>query len=272
MELRAEKISRDYTRKGKGTNVFTAVKETSLTLVPGTLTEIVGRSGSGKSTFLNMMAGLLEPTTGKLWLGDTDLYALDDGARSRIRNEKIGVIPQGQTGLHSLTVLENVMLPFLLYHGTGMKTGKTAAGAAFAKKPDAASVSADRQAAAPAVQQAATAAPADRKEAKERALALLERVGLLHLKDVWPNELSGGEMRRLSIARALLMKPEILLADEPTGDLDDDNTRTVLLLLRECANQGMAVLLVTHERDAAPYADTIYRMSDGILEPGDRDA
>lgn len=253
--LRAEKISRNYFRKGNGTNFFTAVKETDLILAPGTLTEIVGRSGSGKSTLLNMMAGLLEPTGGKIRLGDIDLYALDDEARSRVRNERIGVIPQGQTGLHSLTVLENVMLPYLLYYGAGeKKAGRTAAGTAA-------------EAAA-----GTGGAPSNTEEAKTRALELLERVGLLHLKDVWPNELSGGEMRRLSIARALLMKPEILLADEPTGDLDDDNTRTVLRLLRECADQGTAVLLVTHERDAAPYADTIYRMSDGVLAPGDRDA
>ena len=90
-------------------------------------------------------------------------------------------------------------------------------------------------------------------------------MGIAHLQDVYPNELSGGEMRRLAIARVLVMKPGILLADEPTGDLDDENTRAVLALLRRCADEGTAVLLVTHETEAADYADAVYKMSDGIL-------
>lgn len=223
MELRAEKISRRYFRQGKGRNFFFAVQETDFSLPAGALTEITGRSGSGKSTLLNMLAGLLEPTTGKVLLDDADLYALEDGERSRLRNGRIGVIPQGQTGLHSLTVLENVMLPSRMYEKQPC--------------PD------------------------------EQALELLERVGIAHLRDVYPNELSGGEMRRLAIARALVMGPGILLADEPTGDLDDENTRAVLSLLRRCADEGRAVLLVTHEREAAAYADAIYKMSDGVLAP-----
>lgn len=134
----------------------------------------------------------------------------------------IGVIPQGHTGLRSLTVLENVMLPFLLY-GT----------------------------------------PVPEKEAMES----LEKVGIAQLRDAFPGELSGGEMRRLSIARALIRKPKILLADEPTGDLDDENTRAVLELLRREADAGAAVLLVTHEREAAAWADRVFRMEKGALLP-----
>lgn len=221
MELRAEGVSRRYFRQGKSRNFFFAVQEIELILPAGRLTEITGRSGSGKSTLLNMLAGLLEPTAGKVLLDDTDIYALEDAERSRLRNRSIGVIPQGQTGLHSLTVLENVKLPSLMYEKTACTD--------------------------------------------EWALALLERVGIAHLRDVYPNELSGGEMRRLAIARALVMRPGILLADEPTGDLDDENTGTVLSLLRSCADEGMAVLLVTHEREAAAYADAVYKMSDGVL-------
>ena len=102
-------------RQGKGTNYFWAVKKTDFALSPGKLTEITGRSGSGKSTLLNMLGGLLAPTEGKVLLDGEDLYALDDGRCSRLRNRHIGVIPQGQTGLHSLTVMENVKLPALLY-------------------------------------------------------------------------------------------------------------------------------------------------------------
>jgi putative ABC transport system ATP-binding protein len=81
-----------------------------------------------------------------------------------------------------------------------------------------------------------------------------------------PSELSGGEMRRMAIARAFVTKPSIVLADEPTGDLDDENTRAVLSLLRKCADEGRAVLLVTHEREAAEYADQVFRMNEGLLE------
>lgn len=222
MILRTENVTRQYFRQGKGTNVFTALQETSLSISGGKLIEIMGRSGSGKSTLLNVCAGLLEPTAGKVFLDDTDLYALEDKERSRLRNQAIGVIPQGQTGLRSLTVLENVLLPCEMYGITGQE---------------------------------------------EYAMELLERVGIADLAGTYPSELSGGEMRRLSIARALIRKPGVLLADEPTGDLDDENTHVVLGMLRRFADEGTAVLLVTHESDAEEYADEVYRMEKGILKP-----
>ena len=220
MELRAEGVSRRYFRQSKLSNVFFAVKETNFALPAGKLTEITGRSGSGKSTLLHMLAGLLAPTTGRVLLGDTDLYALDDAERSKLRNEHIGVIPQGQTALRSLTVLENVKLPCLMYGD---------------------------------------------EVSDEIPMSLLERVGIAALRDAYPNELSGGELRRLAIARALLRRPRVLLADEPTSNLDDENTHAVLRLLRQCADEGAAVLLVTHEREAAEYADCVLYMSDGVL-------
>ena len=220
MELKAEGVSRQYFRQSKLSNVFLAVNETSLILPAGQLTEITGRSGSGKSTLLHMLAGLLTPTTGRVLLGSTDLYALDDAERSKLRSKSIGVIPQGQTALRSLTVLENVKLPCMMYGD---------------------------------------------EVADDTALELLECVGLAALRDAWPNKLSGGELRRLAIVRALLRKPAVLLADEPTSNLDDENTRAVLRLLRQYADEGAAVLLVTHEREAAEYADRLLCMSDGIL-------
>ena len=222
MILRTENVTRQYFRQGKGTNVFTALQETSLSISGGKLIEIMGRSGSGKSTLLNVCAGLLEPTTGKVFLDDTDLYALEDKERSRLRNQAIGVIPQGQTGLRSLTVLENVLLPCEMYGITGQE---------------------------------------------EYAMELLDRVGIADVAGTDPSELSGGEMRRLSIARALIRNPGVLLADEPTGDLDDENTHVVLGMLRRFADEGTAVLLVTHESDAEEYADEVYRMEKGILKP-----
>ena len=231
MELKATGITRQYQRQGRGTNIFTAVKETDLVLETGKLVEIEGRSGSGKSTLLNMMAGILVPTAGRVELDGQNLYDLPDPELSRIRNRQIGMIPQGQTGLRALTVLENVLLPAMLYPESA---GQKEQGAR-------------------------------KEELKARAQELLEQVGIAHLQGAYPDELSGGELRRLAIARALIMDPGIVLADEPTADLDDENTRAVLSLLRGCADEGRAVLLVTHEREAAEYADEVYRMNDGRL-------
>ena len=222
MVLKAEHVSRRFFRQRKGSNVFYAVKDVTL-LPAGTLTELTGRSGSGKSTLLNLLAGLLEPTEGKVFLDGEDLYALPDASRSRTRNEKLGVIPQGQSALHTLTVLENVLLPGLMYGNAC---------------------------------------------SEERGMELLEQVGIAQLRNAYPGELSGGEQRRLAIARALALRPGVLLADEPTGDLDDENTQTVLSLLRRSADEGLAVLLVTHEREAARYVDRHYRMDGGMLLEG----
>ena len=220
LETLKKGITRKYLRQTKTSNVFTAVAETDFTLRGGELAEVTGRSGSGKSTLLNMLAGLLKPTEGHIFVDGEDIYSMDDGKRSRFRNLNMGVIPQGQTGLQSLTVLENVLLPCRMYGNE---------------------VSADY------------------------AKGLLERVGIGELASSYPNELSGGELRRMAIARALINRPKILLADEPTGDLDDENTHEVLSLLRETADEGTAVLLVTHEREAAAYADRLYRMNSGTL-------
>ena len=187
----------------------------------GKMIEITGRSGSGKSTLLNMLAGMLTPTSGKVLLDDTDLYALDEKSLSRLRNEKIGLIPQGHTALLSLTVLENVILPAILYHKDA--------------------------------------------QPEERAKELLEKVGIGNLANAKPNELSGGELRRMAISRAMLLHPGILLADEPTAGLDNENTLAVLSLLRIAADDGAAVLLVTHENEAAQYADQVYTMDGGKL-------
>ena len=221
MELRAEGAARFFLRKMKSSNIFYAVQKTDLTLEPGQLAVISGRSGSGKSTLLNMMCGLLKPSEGSVWADGLDLYSLGDGALSRLRNEKFGIIPQGGSGLGSLTILENVMAPALMY-GKG-------------------------------------------KEIRKRAGDLLERFGIAHLSEAFPKELSGGELRRMAIARALILQPEVLFADEPTGDLDDENTALVLSVLRDAADKGAAVMLVTHEGSAAAYGDVLYAMHDGVL-------
>lgn len=219
--LEAQGIRKEFIRQGKGTNRLVAVQDTDLTLGAGELTVLMGRSGSGKSTLLNMLAGLLAPTAGRILLDGEDLYAMEDRALSRLRNARIGVIPQGQTALHSLTVLENVLLPVRMYD--------------------------------------------PKADAAPEAAALLERLGIAELQQDKPAALSGGELRRMAIARAVIRRPQIILADEPTGDLDDENTAIVFDFLRESARNGAAVLVVTHEGDAVQYADRIFRMNAGVL-------
>lgn len=229
MILKAEKISRQFFRKRGGSNLFTAVEETDLTLEPGTFTVVTGRSGGGKSTLLNMLSGLLVPTTGKVCADDANLYAMEDEALSSFRNLHFGMIPQGQTAIFSLTVLENILLPLTMFD-------------VQKREPE---VFADAQ-----------------NYAKE----LMEKTGIAELADVMPSDLSGGEMRRMSIARALIRRPQILFADEPTGDLDDANTRIVLTILKEQAQEGKTVFLVTHEKETFAYADAVYRMDGGVLK------
>ncbi|MBQ3379978.1 MAG: ABC transporter ATP-binding protein [Clostridia bacterium] len=223
MKLIAEGIRRSFFRNKESANTFNAVEKTNFILPEGELTEIIGRSGSGKSTFANILAGLLKPSEGKVFIDGKDIYELEDKARSEFRNKHIGMIPQEQTGLRSLTVLENVLLPVSLYKDASKKES-------FAKE-------------------------------------LLKMVGIEDLWDVYSNELSGGELRRMVIARALINEPEIIIADEPTGDLDDETTNLVLKLLREAADRGASVLMNTHERKALAYADTVYRMDKGVLKP-----
>ena len=221
MVMKAESIVKRYFRKTGGANFFLAVKPLNLELAGGETTVLMGRSGSGKTTLLNMLCGLLTPTEGKVWIGDTDLYSLDDRALSRLRSERIGVVPQGRSAVDTLTVLENILLPAKLY---------------------------------------------GRPLPARNAQQWMEQLGIFHLRDARPAELSGGELRRMAIVRALAQCPDFLFADEPTGDLDDENTSLVLSALRDYAHgREKAVFIVTHENDALRYADTAYRMDGGQL-------
>lgn len=221
MILEATGLSKEFARARGGRRVFTAVHPLDIGLDEGQLTVISGHSGSGKSTLLTMLAGILTPTAGHVHVDGTDLYALRDEERSRLRNARIGLVPQGNTALRALTVLDNVLLPSVLY-------------------------SRDE---APAA----------------RGRELLTTVGLADLAEAKPTELSGGELRRMAIARALLMEPSIVLADEPTAGLDSANATAVLTLLRDAANAGAAVLVVSHETEASHFADRSYTMEDGHL-------
>lgn len=219
--VEARGVAKDYPRAGASGGVLTAVRPLDLELDPGSLTVITGRSGSGKSTLLSMLAGMLAPTSGAVTLDGADLYSLDERSRSRLRNAKIGLVPQGHTALRALSVLDNVLLPSVLY--------------------------------------------SRRRPPRRRAESLLEAVGIAELARVGPHELSGGELRRMAVARALLMEPGVVLADEPTAGLDEESTTGVLELLRKTAQEGAAVLVVTHEEEAARFADRVLTMDAGEL-------
>ena len=221
MIIEATGLTKEFARARGGKRLFTAVHPLDIGLEERQLTVVSGHSGSGKSTLANMLAGILTPTAGHVRLDGTDLYSLRDEELSRLRNERIGLVPQGHTALRALTVLDNVLLPSILY-------------------------SKDE-------------APA------ERARELLAAVGLDDLADAAPTELSGGELRRMAIARALLMDPAIVIADEPTAGLDSANATAVLTLLRDAADRAAAVLVVSHEAEAQRFADRSYVMEDGHL-------
>ena len=215
--LEARDVCKRFFRKGReSASYFDAVAAMDLVLVSGELVEVVGRSGSGKTTLLCMLAGLLTPTSGTVSFEGQDLYALDEPARAKLRNEHFGVVPQGQTPLYDLTVLQNVCLPHGIYR--------------------------------------------DAREVEDRALERLGSLGIAELSECYPAELSGGELRRMALARALVNEPKVIFADEPTGDLDDKNTKVVLRTLQDAARRGASVLLVTHERSAASYADRTVRL------------
>ncbi|MDR1028004.1 MAG: ABC transporter ATP-binding protein [Clostridiales Family XIII bacterium] len=218
MILEARAISKEYRR---GDTTFFAVDRASLSIAKGEFVCIVGRSGSGKSTLLSMLAGLLTPDAGAVLFDGRDCALLGDEAISRLRNTRLGYIMQGYSVLPNFTVLQNVILPHVLF-----------------KRED---------------------------DPYEKALALLDRVGIRPLADQYPARLSGGELRRVSVARALLPSPDLLLADEPTGDLDAESAAAIMRLFAEIAAAGTAVLMVTHDTEATKGVDRVLTMRSGRL-------
>ncbi len=220
MLLVADKIKKNYSRKGHREDELDAVKETTFEVDEGEFVAIVGRSGGGKSTFLSMLSGLLKPTDGKVFYGGLDIYSLSDDKLSKLRNKDFGVVPQDHLILKNLTVQENILIAKEMYGG---------------------------------------------KCEEGRIEKLLVDVGLPGYESYRADELSGGELRRLAIARALINEPKILFADEPSGDLDDHTTRKIMELFKDLAAKKTAIIMVTHDRDALEYADKIYRMDYGKL-------
>jgi putative ABC transport system ATP-binding protein len=214
VELRG--VSKTYTNEGQPVEVL---HEVSLSAAPGSVTALVGRSGCGKTTLLNLAGAMDVPTRGEVLIDGRSTSSLNDAELTALRRKRIGFVFQSFQLLPTLTVLENVELPLLL------------AGA-----PKSAATALDRL----------------------RWVELEEKAASL------PYQLSGGQMQRVAIARALANSPELLIADEPTGNLDDSSGSQILALLRRSADQfGAAVLVATHSAEAAAIADVRVHLRDG---------
>ena len=201
----------------------TVLDGTSLEIAAGEVAAIVGESGTGKSTLLNLIAGLDLPDAGSVRVGGTDLATLSDDARTELRRVRLGFVFQSFLVLPHLSVLQNVELPLVL----------------------------------------AGVTPAERVA---RAQELLAAVGLGARAASMPRELSGGEMQRVAVARALVHRPVLVLADEPTGNLDPDTAGVVLdTLLAELRSRGAAGVIVTHSAAAAARADRRLLLEHGRL-------
>ncbi|MCX6835143.1 MAG: ABC transporter ATP-binding protein [candidate division Zixibacteria bacterium] len=198
-----------------------------LIVEPGDFVAIMGASGSGKSTFMNLLGCLDTPTEGIYLLDGERVDGLSRNQRAAIRNRKIGFVFQGFNLLSRTTALENVELP-LFY---------------------------DRQ--------------NHSRNHRQAAIDALTRVGLADRLDHTPSQLSGGQQQRVAIARALVNKPAIVLADEPTGNLDSRTSVDILALLQELNSEGVTVVLVTHEEDIATYTRRIIRLRDGRIVSDD---
>ncbi len=216
--LQLDHVSKTYHSDGQA---VTALEEVSLAIHAGTVTALVGRSGCGKTTLLNLAGAMDFPTSGEVRIDGRATSALSEADLTALRRTCIGFVFQFFQLLPTLTVLENVELPLLL------------AGAA---------------------------------DSTARALDRLRWVGLDEKAAAKPHQLSAGQMQRVAIARALVHSPEIIIADEPTGNLDTAIGDQVLELLRRSADQfGVAVLMATHSAEAAAMADTRVRLRDGRI-------
>lgn len=202
----------------------------NLEVPKGIVTALVGRSGSGKSTLMHLLATLDQPDSGEVLFRGERIDNASRARRDSYRNQDIGIIFQFYHLLPELSAIENVLAPTMI--------GRSAWN--FFRH---------------------------RKEARQRAAAMLDRVGLLHRASHKPSEMSGGEMQRAAIARALMTDPSLLLADEPTGNLDTDTGFDILKLLTELnQDEGLSILMITHDDAIAADADLCHRMQDGQLE------
>ena len=216
--LEVKSISKTY---GRGETAVHALKNASFSVPKGEFVAVVGESGSGKSTLLNMIGALDMPTSGKVFIGGKDIFAMRDSKLTIFRRRNIGFIFQSFNLIPELTVEQNIIFPLLL----------------------------DYQ-------------KADKKYLEE----LLTVLNLKERRHHLPSQLSGGQQQRVAIGRALITRPALILADEPTGNLDTQNSSEVISLLKEAAREyEQTIIMITHSRSTAQAADRVLQVSDGVL-------
>ena len=219
--IRLERITKTF---GTGEAAFQALKGVDMEVAQGDFVAVMGASGSGKSTTMNILGCLDTPTSGRFLFRGVEVQALDRDQRALLRRRYLGFVFQGFNLLARTTALENVELP-LVYRGD------------------------------------------TRSKRREAALASLDTVGLVPWATHTPAELSGGQQQRVAIARALVTHPDVLLADEPTGNLDSERSVEIMELLTTLNRErGITVLMVTHEAEMASYARTVVHFKDGVVE------
>ncbi len=218
--IRVEDVHKTYRM---GDIEVPALRGVNLTIERGEFVAVMGASGSGKSTFMNILGCLDRPSSGKYFLDGQEVGSLRPDQWAHIRNQRIGFVFQGFNLLARTSALENVELP-MMYNG-------------FAGR-----------------------------ERRRRALEMLALVGLDKRLDHTPNQLSGGQQQRVAIARALVNRPPLILADEPTGNLDSSTSNEIMALFRRLnAEQGITIILVTHEPDIAAHARRQIMFRDGVV-------
>ena len=220
--IKIENLTKSFiTPQGK----LTVLDKLSFEIPDKTFLGICGKSGAGKSTLLFLLAGLQKPDQGSITIDQTQITNLSENELAAFRNKNIGFVSQEQSFLENLTVLDNVRLP------------------AYLGKEIPNQVRNDKN-----------------KEITEKALQLLESFGIAHLADQYPQNLSGGENHRVLIARALMNDPKIILADEATDSVDEENTKEILKIFRYLADQGKIVIFVSHDKAALKLCDKIIKI------------
>lgn len=216
--LKVQHVSKTY---GTGANQVKALKDVSFTLQQGEFAAVVGQSGSGKSTLLNCIGALDNPTSGKIYIDQNELFSMKEEQRTIFRRRNIGFVFQSFQLVSELTVEQNIMFPILLDY----------------QKPQ-----------------------------QETVNEILEVLGLKERRHHLPSQLSGGQQQRVAIGRALITRPKLILADEPTGNLDSKNSQDVIdLLLKASRHYQQTILMITHNQNLTTCVDRVLRVSDGVL-------
>lgn len=216
--LKVQNLSKTY---GAGENAVHALRDVSFTVAKGEFAAIVGESGSGKSTLLNCIGALDDPTSGKVYLNDQDLFFMKEQQRTVFRRRNIGFVFQSFQLIPELNVEQNIIFPLLLDY----------------QKPD-----------------------------KKSVDEILDMLGLTDRRGHLPSQLSGGQQQRVAIGRALITKPMLILADEPTGNLDSQSSRDVMDLLTTASRRySQTILMITHNTGLTSSVDRVLRVSDGVL-------